>query len=95
MHTTPYNQALCFIGGGIFISGWVVALLFARFYRRTRDRLFLVFAVAFAILACTSATALFTTNENIGSPYLYGIRFLAFLCIVIAILDKNRKSQSL
>jgi uncharacterized membrane protein len=75
---------------GILVSGYLVAaLFFLRFRRETGDRLFLVFAVAFAILAVQRlALALTTENETL----IYGLRLLAFVLILAAIIDKNRKA---
>jgi uncharacterized membrane protein len=75
---------------GILVSGYLVAaLFFLRFRRETGDRLFLAFAVAFAILAVQRlALALTTENETL----IYGLRLLAFVLILAAIIDKNRKA---
>ena len=75
---------------GVLVAGYLVAaLFFLRFRRETGDRLFLVFSVAFAILAVQRmALALTTRNETL----IYGLRLLAFLLILAAIIDKNRKA---
>jgi hypothetical protein len=50
-----------FIGGGIMVAALAVALFFVRSWRRTGDRFFLLFALAFALLSgsaggcCSSA----------------------------------------
>jgi peptidoglycan/LPS O-acetylase OafA/YrhL len=83
------------MSGCVFMANLVIALLFARFYRRTRDRLFAVFAIAFIIMAVNSLLLVFYNDENVGNPYFYSIRLIAFLCIIVAILDKNRKSPTI
>ena len=85
-----------FLAGCVFMANLVVALLFARFYRRTHDRLFIVFALAFAVLAFDNALLLIFQDAVAGYPtYLYSIRLIAFLCILAAILDKNRKYSTI
>ena len=75
---------------GVLVAGYLVAaLFFLRFRRETGDRLFLVFSIAFAILAVQRmALALTTRSETL----IYGLRLLAFVLILAAIIDKNRKA---
>ena len=74
---------------GILVAGYLVAaLFFLRFRRETGDRLFLVFSVAFAILAVQRAALALTTRSE---TLIYGLRLLAFVLILAAIIDKNRK----
>ena len=75
---------------GVLVAGYLVAaLFFLRFRRETGDRLFLAFSVAFAILAVQRmALALTTRSETL----IYGLRLLAFVLILAAIIDKNRKA---
>ena len=70
-----------------------VAVFFLRFWRQTADRLFLLFAAAFGLLAA-HWTVLAALNPVRDSRHLaYLIRLAAFLVIIIAILDKNRKPR--
>lgn len=69
----------------------VIALFFLRWWRDSRDRLFLIFAIAFAILA-VNRIALFYFAEDESRSLLYWVRFVAYLCILGAIIDKNRRS---
>jgi peptidoglycan/LPS O-acetylase OafA/YrhL len=75
---------------GVLVAGYLVAaLFFLRFRRETGDRLFLVFSIAFALLAVQRlALALTTRSETL----IYGLRLLAFVLILGAIVDKNRKA---
>lgn len=72
----------------------VVGLFFLRFWRDTRDRLFITFAVAFYLLAVERIVILLMKSQYEFSGYLYMIRFFAFLLILWAILDKNRLKNS-
>lgn len=70
-----------------------VAVFFLRFWRQTSDRLFLLFAVAFGLLGA-HWTVLAALNPVRDSRHLaYLIRLAAFLVIIVAILDKNRKPR--
>ena len=78
------------ISGAILMGYLVTGLFFLRFWRETRDRLFLIFAVAFVILG-TQRLALVLTREMLETQTgLYLIRLFAFLLILGAIIDKNR-----
>jgi hypothetical protein len=83
-----------FLSGAVAFGFFVCALFFLRFWRRTRDQLFLAFALAFALLG-TGQTILALANiptEERGSIYL--IRLAAFALILLAILWKNRGARA-
>lgn len=74
-------------------AAWVCGLFFLRFWRESRDRLFLLFGAAFFLLAlCWALLGLFSPAEE-TRPYIYAIRLAAFLLIIGAILDKNRGAR--
>lgn len=78
------------ISGAILMGYLVAGLFFLRFWRETRDRLFLIFAIAFVILGA-QRIALVLTREMLESQTgLYVVRLFAFLLILAAIVDKNR-----
>lgn len=76
---------------GMMLAGDIVAtLFFARFYRDTRDRLFLWFAAGFGLLA---VQRLIIAHPDLlpNDPIIaYVIRLVAFLLFLGAIIDKNR-----
>ena len=79
-----------FLSGAVALGFGVCALFFLRFWRRTREELFLAFAFAFLLLG-TGQTILALANlatEERGSVYL--LRLAAFLLILVAIFRKNR-----
>ena len=80
--------------GAISMASLVAGLFFLRFWRDTRDRFFLFFAVSFAIEGVNRAALALTSNPNEGRPFFYFVRFLSFLLIVIAILYKNQKNDT-
>ncbi len=76
--------------GAVAMSAAVAALFFARFWRRTRDRFFLLFALAFAIDAATRFVLGLSTVPDEQQPYFYIARLFTFGLILVAIIDKNR-----
>jgi len=80
-----------FIMGAIAMASAVVALYFLRFWRDTGDRLFGMFAVAFLLLGITRVGLAFSPLAAEGHTHLYWVRLVAFLIILAAIVDKNRR----
>ncbi len=78
-----------YVSGAVTLGFLVAALFFARFWKRTRDRLFIAFAVAFVLLALNQALAqwLGAADERVGYTYL--LRVIGFALILAAIIDKN------
>jgi hypothetical protein len=79
-----------FLSGAVVLGFLVCGLFFLRFWRRTRDPLFLAFALAFGLLGLGQtilALANISTEER-GSIFL--VRLAAFAIIIVAILRKNR-----
>jgi hypothetical protein len=75
---------------GAIVTGYLVAgLFFLRYWRQSRDRLFVIFALAFWLLAA-QRLALALTTQYFDVTWLYGVRLLAFVLILLAIIDKNR-----
>jgi hypothetical protein len=84
--------ALNLIISGAILMGYAVAgLFFLRFWRDTRDRLFLIFGSAFWILALQRLALVLTRDMLETQTGLYLVRLAAFLLILYAIVDKNRK----
>lgn len=91
MKTEIINSLL---SGAMVLGSLVVGLFFLRFWRRSRDRLFLMFAIAFWVYSANRLALSIMAVESEGRTYLYGIRLLSFLLILIAIIDKNRRGGS-
>ena len=91
---SPRLFAISQLVSGAILMGYLLAgLFFLRFWRDTRDRLFLIFAVAFVLLG-VQRVALVLTREMLETQTgLYLIRLFAFLLILGAIVDKNRGSR--
>lgn len=77
---------------GVLAAGLLVAaLFFLRFWRESADRLFGLFAGAFALMGANALALGLTSPDNEFRVVLYGVRLLAFLLIFYAIFDKNRE----
>jgi hypothetical protein len=83
-----------FLWGGSAAAAAAAGLFFFRFWRETRDRLFLWFAVAFWLLA-TSWFLLSTMSPPAENRhYVYALRLAAFLLIIAGIVEKNRAPRA-
>ena len=78
-----------FLSGAVTLGFLVGAGFFARFWRKTGDRLFLAFAVAFVLLALNQLAALWLGAADERVAYAYLLRVLGFILILGAIVDKN------
>ena len=79
-----------FLSGTVFALCCVVGLFFLRFWRKTSDRFFGFFAASFFLMALHRVVMLMIrgSDEHVVAAYL--IRLLAFVLILVAIVDKNR-----
>jgi hypothetical protein len=78
-----------FFSGVIAMGFAVVSVFFLRFWRRTRDLLFLVFSIAFTLLALNQALSTLLGLPLEERSWLYSLRLVAFLIIIAAIIWKN------
>jgi amino acid transporter len=88
------HAVLALLVSGAIVMGYAVAgLFFLRFWRDTRDRLFLIFAVAFWIFGVQRLALTLSRDMVEDQTGLYLVRLFAFLLILAAIVDKNRTSS--
>ena len=78
-----------FLLGALAMACAVAGLFFLQFWRKTHDRLFIIFAFAFWLLGVNWAALAFTKGDE-ARTWFYLIRLLAFVLILIGIIDKNR-----
>jgi hypothetical protein len=76
--------------GAVAMASLVAALFFLRFWRDTRDRFFLFFAIAFFVDALDRVALGLTAGSAEHEPFFYGVRLLTYGLIIAAIVDKNR-----
>ena len=76
---------------GAIAAGWVVAgLFFFRFWRQTRDRFFLWFALSFWLEACDRVALALYVGVQEDNPAIYSLRVVSYGLILLAIWQKNR-----
>lgn len=80
--------------GAIAMGTLTAGIFFLRFWRTSRDRLFLLFGLSFLVESVNRVALALTDRPNEGSPWYYCVRLLSFLLILVAIVDKNRVSSS-
>ena len=68
-------------------------LFFLKFWKKTRDSLFLAFTLAFWLLGLTQALLTFSNVPVEERSWLYLLRLAAFVLILIAIWRKNVKAR--
>lgn len=78
-----------FFSGAIAMGFAVCAVFFLRFWARTRDTLFAVFALAFLLLATNQALTTMLGLPLEERSWLYLLRLAAFSMLIVAILWKN------
>lgn len=81
-----------FSQGFVATASLVAAIFFLRFWTRTRDFLFIAFAIAFGAEAITRTIMALKNIPDTGYSWVYVERLLEYLFILFAILRKNRKS---
>jgi hypothetical protein len=82
----PLNQ---FLLGAVVTACLVIGLFFLRFWRKSGDRLFAIFAIAFWTMGLNWLLLAFIQQDEIRTA-LYLLRLGAFVLILIGIVDKNR-----
>jgi hypothetical protein len=70
--------------------GYLVAgLFFFKFWARGRDPLFIIFALAFWLLAASQILLAILEIPREEQGWVYILRLLAFALIIVAIIQKN------
>lgn len=78
------------LSGLVLMGDLIAALFFTRFWRRSGDTLFAIFAAAFVLLALTQALLALTNVPVEERSWIYLLRLAAFVLIIFGIVHKNR-----
>jgi len=78
-----------FLMGVIAAASAAVGVLFLKYWRRTRDQLFLAFGAAFLTEGLNRVWLLTQNHPNDANPAYYVVRLFTFLLILAGILRKN------
>ena len=79
------------LSGAVAMASLVAALLFLRYWRRSGDRLFFFFCLAFFVDAAVRVARVLRPVGSEHEAYIYVPRLATFALIALAILDKNRR----
>ena len=82
------------LSGAVAMASLVAMPFFLRFWRQTRDRLFLFFAVAFGLDAVVRLLLGISHVSEETEPFYYLARFVSFGSIIVAIIGKNRGKRT-
>lgn len=80
-----------FLAGAIVMGFAIAALMFLKFWKRTREGLFLAFAGSFFLLGATQALLTLGNFRDEERSWLYLVRLAAFLLILFAMAWQNRR----
>jgi len=77
------------LSGAIFVAASVIALFFYRFWRHSRDKLFVYFALAFVLEGVQRLLQIWP-ETHAEMPEFYLLRLIEYGLILVAIITKNR-----
>ena len=84
------NSVNILINGMIAFGDVAGALFFFKSWKKSNERLFLFFAVAFVLFAIQRIALSFITQMDEGHVAMYSLRLVAFAIILYSIIDKNK-----
>lgn len=82
-----------FLPGAFTMACLAIALFFAVYWRKTRDRLFAVFALAFLLFALERIVLAFVPADQEGRHWIFLARLIGFVLIIVGVVDKNRPQR--
>lgn len=80
-----------FLDGILFLGYLSIALFFLRYWKRSHDRLFLFFAVSFALMSSHRLVMAGLDLRNEVGTWVYWIRLASYLLILYAVIDRNMR----
>ena len=80
--------------GAIAMANLTISLFFLRFWKKTGDSFFIFFAISFGLEGFNRILLAIYTDTDENRPFLYLVRLVSFVLILIAIIDKNRINRS-
>jgi hypothetical protein len=83
------NEVVQMMRGGCAVASIVIALFFCRFWRRSGDRLFALFALGFTALAVNWIGLAMVAPLSEARAWFFIARLAAFLLFLTGILEKN------
>jgi hypothetical protein len=89
INTMPDPVMVAFTDGAAGVECLVAGLFFLRFWRRTGERLFIAFALAFWLLGANAVLPVLLGRPAQMHGEVYLLRLAAFLVIILAIAAQN------
>lgn len=86
------SQLYTLLAGMVSMASFVAGLMFLRYWRRSRDPLFVYFCLAFFVDGGVRVLQAVLTIEAAHEAYVYLPRLATFALIAWAIVDKNRRT---
>lgn len=86
MNPEQWMTFSAFLNGVVTMGHFTAGVFFLRFWKRTRDRLFVFFASAFWLLSAVRLLTIFRADEE--HPF-YWVRLIGYMIILAGIVDKN------
>jgi hypothetical protein len=90
MNPSIYPMVVGILAAGYFMA----AMFFLRFWRRSGDRLFLLFSLAFILMSAQRIASIVTTQWTDSASWTYLLRLAGYLLILAAVIDKNRPAAA-
>lgn len=83
-----------FAWGVLAMASVVAALFFLKYWRATRERLFAFFSLAFVGMAANWTVLAIVDHpvDEARQAHAYVIRLVAYVILIVGIIDKNRRS---
>lgn len=78
-----------FLLGVIVMCEAIACAFFLRFWKKTRDPLFLAFAISFGIEAVNRTAFLYVEDAAGVNPVLFSVRLFSYVIILGAIAHRN------
>jgi hypothetical protein len=82
-----------FLSGALMLAFAAIGWFFLEYFRRTRDRLFLFFAIAFLLLAIERIVLVAVTPGTENHHLVYTVRLFAFVSLAYGIWDRNLRKH--
>lgn len=80
--------------GALATASAIAGLFFLRFWRSSRDRLFLFFSLAFWLLGANWLARACIVWDARDQHEIYVLRLIAFALIIAGVIDKNRRASA-
>lgn len=81
-----------FIAGTLVMTAVAIGLYFLKYWKLSKDRFFIWFAAAFWTFGLGWIIRAFHPAVSEHAHWVFLPRLLAFVMIIVAILDKNRRT---